>query len=188
MRTVAAFIIFCTLTCCLYGQTKSDGIKVYNTYCITKLSNDSLALDLIISVINNDSVSFYYPKAIEQQLNEEAVCYSYKFIRYLHPVLQFHFDVSTKGYNSYDTLLTIRPADTLVIKYSNILLSLKSQKIEIFNYISPSKQAIKLTAGGAKYLDRYMPGVKVIEYDFSYKKGKISDTITVKNYLSPPKL
>lgn len=187
MKTIISLITCCFFTYGLQAQSRSDGIKVHNTYCVTKLSNDSLVLDLAISIINNDSINYYYPKAIEQQLKREAVCYSYKLIRYPHPVLQFHFDVSTKGYNSYDTLLTIRPADTLVVKYSNILLPLKSQKVEVFNYLLPNEQAIKSTIGGAKYLDRYVPGVKVIEYNLIYTKGKINDVITVKNYLSPPK-
>lgn len=186
MRAIATFIICCTLTYSLNAQHQSDGVKVYNTYCLTKLSNDSISLELNIMIVNADSIEYFYPKAFEQKIAGKSLYETYRLLKY-HRVQDLTLDVGTVGYNSYDTLVAIKPSDTLVIKYTNIPLYTKPQKIVIDNYIFLSKQAIKSTAGGAKYLDRYVPGVKIIEYNLTYAKGKISDALVIRNYLNPPK-
>lgn len=184
MKQKICFILLCCLSFKAFAQ--DGGIKVYSTKCLTKISSDSLSLDIKITIANNSTVNYYYPKAFEQQLNGHNLYRSFRFVRFLHPVENITLDVSSMGYNSYDSVLVIKPSDTLVLIYENILVSVKKLEVVLDNYVFSTRNAIKATSAGVKYLDRYESGVKIIQYRLDYKKEKVKDSVVIRSYLNLP--
>lgn len=184
MRQKTCFILLCFLSFKAFAQ--DGGIKVYSKKCLTKISNDSISLDFTITIVNNSTVNYYYPKAFEQQQNGHNLYRSFRFASFLHPIENITLDVSSMGYNSYDSLLVIKPSDTLVLMYENILVSAKKQQIVLDTYVFSASNAIKSTSAGVKYLDRYESGVKIIQYRLDYKTEKAKDSVVIRNYLHSP--
>lgn len=161
-------------------QSQECGIKVLKEYQFQKSKGDSLTLNISLYIINCEAISYYYPKAIEQNRNDNTLSHSFKFLKY-HASQDLSFDVASAGYNSYDTCIIISPNDTLILKYSDIPISAAKQEILISGYIFSDLSAIK-EIGMWKYLDRFKRGTKKMEYKFSYQKNCSKDFIKIANY------
>lgn len=183
---IVVVVALCLMWNFIYSQRESDSIKIFTTRCFTKLSKDSTSLDIKITIVNNSNIDYFYPKAFEQNINGKSLYQSYKYSGYRYKDWPLSFDVSSQEYNSYDTLIAIKPNDTLIVAFNDLLLTLKEQKFIIQDYITPTANAIKSTKGGEKYLDRYVRGIKVIEYTLTHRKDKITENALIKNYIILP--
>lgn len=178
MKTITLLILCMLIGQLLWSQEKA--VQVSTNYSVAKISKDSSRLDIRTVIVNNDSITYYYPKAAQQGQDGKTLYHSFLFLPY-HQRQDLTFDVGTIGFNDYDTLIPIPVSDSLIIEYRDIMLETKPVKIQARHYLTPKKEAMKKLDERVTYLDRYVRGVKVIELDLDYSGKKIRQKTSIRN-------
>lgn len=163
------------------AQTVKKDVHALCGFSTIKLSDTSRTISVSVIIVNDDVVDWFYPKTTSQVLNGHTISYSYKNLSYHRPISELSYDVASHDYNHYDSLISIRPSDTLIVEYNNVLMLNQNKGIIITGFLTPDRSAEKRNKGGMKYFDRSYKSVKIIEYKMEYKKGKMSDAIEVRN-------
>ena len=176
------FIVWLLFGCVrLYAQPSGNkSVRVFCGYSTLKLSDTSRLMDIKVIIVNNDSVVYYYPKAYDQKIMGNTLTASYKRVPYQYARYDLSFDVVTNEVNnSYDSLITLKPLDTLVVQYNDVYISARNKNLVIDQYIAPDKR-VETSEGGARRFNWHLKNVQVIEYRMEYVKGKLEDGIRMR--------
>ncbi len=172
------FVVFIFTSITLVGQAKYDNIHIFSEQILIKSSDTIKSVDLKIYILNNDSVSIYYPKSSVQKVTTNSVALDLSNILYKYKEFELVLEVGGIGYNSnYEQLLEIKPRDTLVIWYKNIKPSKKLKEVKIENYLTTNRNSIVTTKEGFQYYNIHNNKNITLIYRALFKNEDIKDKI-----------
>lgn len=174
MKTISIFILVLTFSSQNFAQNREE-LKFLLTEESQILTGDSVikyAIRLVL--INQGDVNYYYGKSLNQSIENNNIRNKFNYSLKYNKERFLSFDISsTSGRNTFDTLIAIKPGDTLVISYVNINLPKRSNVVCVINELfTLDSLSNSISKNGVKYFDKFGCAVNKLNITLEKKKNR----------------